>query len=186
MWCRIPMGQQLILRTLMEGLTNRVGINTINKDWFLREVCGSTMWIRDVNHQFFSEPTLLKRDIHMVLPQTSLSYTSTMQSFKSYLKIDLKALFIIRVFFFFSYKWIFQQNCALFGGKPCVDGEIIPLRDKPTSLLRDNQKFANASFTLPASNSAVFHAGTIGRGLKPQDVRPKTSKVQPSISPNSS
>ncbi|XP_071802701.1 integrator complex subunit 5-like [Asterias amurensis] len=91
MWCRIPMGQQLILRTLMEGLTNR-------------------------------------------------------------------------------------QNCALFGGKPCVDGEIIPLRDKPTSLLRDNQKFANASFTLPASNSAVFHAGTIGRGLKPQDVRPKTSK----------
>ena len=25
---------------------------------------------------WFSEPTLLKRDIHMVLPQTSLSYTS--------------------------------------------------------------------------------------------------------------
>ena len=30
--------------------------------------------------------SLLKRDIHMVLPQTSSSSTSTMKSFKSYLR----------------------------------------------------------------------------------------------------
>ena len=35
-------------------------------------------------HKFFSEPTLLKRDIQMVLLQTSRSCNSTMESFKSY------------------------------------------------------------------------------------------------------
>ena len=31
------------------------------------------------------KPTLLKREVHMVLPQTSPNHTPTMQSFKSYL-----------------------------------------------------------------------------------------------------
>ncbi|XP_038045725.1 integrator complex subunit 5-like [Patiria miniata] len=90
-WCQLSMGQQLVLRTLLEGITNR-------------------------------------------------------------------------------------QNCYLFGGKPSIEGELAPLRDKQTSLLKENQKFANASFTLPASNSAVFHAGTIGRGLKPKAEQAAISK----------
>ncbi|XP_022084361.1 integrator complex subunit 5-like [Acanthaster planci] len=92
-WCQLPMGQQLILRTLLEGVTNK-------------------------------------------------------------------------------------QNCYLFDGRPRIEGEGAPLRDKPTSLLRENQKFANASFTLPASSSAVFHAGTIGRGLKPRTDQAVTSKEE--------
>ena len=41
----------------------------------------------DRSYRFFSE--LLKRDLNTVLPQTSPYYTSSMQSFKSYLKIKL-------------------------------------------------------------------------------------------------
>ena len=83
---------------------------------------------------------------------------------------------LIKIFVCF-YQLIFQQNCNLFGGKPRIESEVAPLRDKPTSLLRENQKFANASFTLPASNSAVFHAGTIGRGLKPKALEPEILEV---------
>ena len=42
-----------------------------------------------VNHQLFADPTLLKRDLHMVLPQTSPDFTPPMQSFKSYFNSGL-------------------------------------------------------------------------------------------------
>ena len=63
--------------------------------------CWSKRWI--VSHRLFSKLTLLKTDLHMVLPQTSPDYTPSMQSFKSYLKMDL----------FFSLLWVgFFQVCC--------------------------------------------------------------------------
>ena len=41
-----------------------------------------------------SKPTLVKRDIQMVLPQTSLSYTPTMQSFKNHYPEDDQSILI--------------------------------------------------------------------------------------------
>ena len=49
-----------------------------------------------------------------------------------------------------------------------VDGSILaPKEDKYVNLNEENRK-QGLTMTLPRSNSSVFHAGVIGKGLKPR------------------
>ena len=49
--------------------------------------------------QCFSEPTLRKRDLHMVLPQTPPDYNPTVQSFKSYLMTYMSNCILWLIFY---------------------------------------------------------------------------------------
>ena len=63
-------------------------------------------------NEFFSEPTLTLRDLHIVFPLTSPDYTPTMQSFKSYLtwhKVDLNLTW---------HGWLVQKALASHQGDP--------------------------------------------------------------------
>ncbi|XP_048244995.1 integrator complex subunit 5-like [Haliotis rufescens] len=70
-----------------------------------------------------------------------------------------------------------QENCFLFGGKfDSTSKKSLQSQDN-VSLFRENQQRA-MSMTLPKTSSSVFHAGVIGQGLKPQQIKNNYSKEQ--------